>query len=146
MLQLQGIGCHNINWVSPSHVVPQLLAATAIAAEAGLKLPIVYNTGGYDALSTLALLDGVVDIYMPERQVRRRPSRPSGSPVCPNYPAVNRVAIQEMHRQVGDLIIGADGIATRGLLARHLVLPGRAGRQQGRVRVHRREHRHEPPT
>lgn len=123
MLHLQGMGCHNINLVSPSHVVPQILAGLLIAAQAGLRLPLVYNTGGYDALATLALLDGVIDIYMPDMKyadeaIARRLSQVDG------YPAANRVAVAEMHRQVGDLQIDKRGIAVRGLLVRHLVLPG----------------------
>jgi putative pyruvate formate lyase activating enzyme len=127
MLSLQGQGCHNINFVSPSHVVPQILAGLLIAAEAGLRLPLVYNTGGYDSLKTLALLDGVVDIYMPDAkysdaEVARRYSQVG------NYPAVNQAALKEMHRQVGDLTIDERGVARRGLLVRHLVLPdGLAG-------------------
>ena len=127
MLELQSQGCHNINFVSPSHVVPQILAGLLIAAQAGLRLPLVYNTGGYDSLKTLALLDGVVDIYMPdmkyaEPDVARRYSKIS------NYPAVNQAAVKEMHRQVGDLTTDERGIARRGLLVRHLVLPdGLAG-------------------
>jgi putative pyruvate formate lyase activating enzyme len=127
MLSLQSQGCHNINLVSPSHVVPQILVALLIAAEAGLRLPLVYNTGGYDSLETLKLLDGVVDIYMPDMKyadadVARRYSKVS------NYPAVNQVAVKEMHRQVGDLAIDDRGVARRGLLIRHLVLPeGLAG-------------------
>lgn len=122
MLQLQDLGCHNINLVSPSHVVPQILAAVLIAAHAGLRLPLVYNTGGYDALPTLALLDGVVDIYMPDVKyadaaVARRLSGVEG------YPAANRLAVAEMHRQVGDLLLDQRGLAVRGLLVRHLVLP-----------------------
>ncbi|MGQ9682499.1 MAG: radical SAM protein [Anaerolineae bacterium] len=122
MLRLQDLGCHNINLISPSHVVPQILAAVLIAAQAGLRLPLVYNSGGYDALSTLALLDGVVDIYMPDAKyadpgVGRRLSG------VPDYPALNRAAIGEMHRQVGDLQLNERGIAHRGLLVRHLVLP-----------------------
>ena len=125
MLELQAQGCHNINLVSPSHVVAQVIGAVAIAARRGLRLPIVYNTGGYDSPEALALLDGIVDIYMPdmkygdERQARRL-SR------VRDYVAVNRAAVREMHRQVGDLVIGADGLARRGLLVRHLVLPGGA--------------------
>jgi putative pyruvate formate lyase activating enzyme len=128
MLSLQAQGCHNINFVSPSHVVPQILAGLLIAAEAGLHLPLVYNTGGYDSLSTLEdLLDGVVDIYMPDMKyadadVARRYSKIS------NYPAINQAAVKEMHRQVGDLTLGNRGVAQRGLLVRHLVLPeGLAG-------------------
>jgi putative pyruvate formate lyase activating enzyme len=127
MLSLQDQGCHNINFVSPSHVVPQILVALLIAAEAGLRLPLVYNTGGYDALATLELLDGVVDIYMPDMKyadpdVARRFSKVT------NYPAVNQAAVKEMHRQVGDLIMDDHAVAQRGLLVRHLVLPeGLAG-------------------
>jgi len=127
MLRLQGMGCHNINFVSPSHVVPQILAGLLIATEAGLRLPLVYNTGGYDSLETLKLLDGIVDIYMPDMKyadqaVARRCSK------VENYPAVNQAAVKEMHRQVGNLITDERGIALRGLLIRHLVLPeGLAG-------------------
>ena len=122
MLALQDQGCHNINLVSPSHVVAPILEAIHLAARAGLRLPIVYNTGGFDSLAALALLDGVVDIYMPDmkysdtRQARRY-SRVVG------YPAANRLAVREMHRQVGDLVIDERGLAVRGLLVRHLVLP-----------------------
>jgi putative pyruvate formate lyase activating enzyme len=123
MLQLQHRGCHNINFVSPSHVVAQIIDAVSIAAGSGLRIPLVYNTGGYDSLEALALLDGVIDIYMPDMkygdsEVARRLSR------VRDYVAVNRAAVKEMHRQVGDLEIDADGLAKRGLLVRHLVLPG----------------------
>ena len=122
MLSLQSQGCHNINFVSPSHVVPQILAGLLIAAEAGLRLPLVYNTGGYDSLETLALRDGVVDIYMPDMKyadadVARRYSK------IGHYPASNQAAVKEMHRQVGDLTMDERGVAQRGLLIRHLVLP-----------------------
>jgi putative pyruvate formate lyase activating enzyme len=122
MLDLQRRGCHNVNLVSPSHVVPQILAATLLAARAGLRLPLVYNTGGYDSLATLALLDGVVDIYMPDCKYADEEvgARYSG---VPDYPAVNRAALREMHRQVGDLEPVGPEIARRGLLVRHLVLP-----------------------
>jgi putative pyruvate formate lyase activating enzyme len=127
MLSLQSQGCHNINFVSPSHVVPQILAGLLITAQAGLRLPLVYNTGGYDSLRTLALLDGVVDIYMPDMkyadpEAARRYSKIS------DYPAANQAAVKEMHRQVGDLTTDSRGVARRGLLVRHLVLPdGLAG-------------------
>ena len=127
MLGLQSQGCHNINFVSPSHVVAQILAGLLIAAQAGLRLPLVYNTGGYDSLKTLALLDGVVDIYMPDMKysdptVALRYSKIS------NYPATNQAAVKEMHRQVGDLRTDGQGVAQQGLLVRHLVLPdGLAG-------------------
>jgi putative pyruvate formate lyase activating enzyme len=122
MLRLQAMGCHNINFVSPSHVVPQILAGLLIAAQAGLRVPLVYNTGGYDSLATLGLLDGVVDIYMPDMKyadeaVARRYSK------VQDYPAVNQAAVKEMHRQVGDLVMDERGIALRGLLVRHRVLP-----------------------
>jgi len=127
MLRLQQMGCHNINLVSPTHVVPQILAALLIAAEAGLRLPLVYNTGGYDSLKTLKLLDGVVDIYMPDMKYSDEEMARKYSKV-ENYPAVNRAAVKEMHRQVGDLVLDERGIALRGLLVRHLVLPeGLAG-------------------
>jgi putative pyruvate formate lyase activating enzyme len=121
-LRLQAQGCHNINLVSPSHMVAQILAAVCIAAQRGLRLPLVYNTGGYDSLETLQLLDGVIDIYMPDMkysspQIARKYSR------IINYPKVNQAAVREMHRQVGDLQTDARGIAMRGLLVRHLVLP-----------------------
>lgn len=123
MLRLQAAGCHNINLVSPSHVAAQILAAVLVAAQAGLRLPLVYNTGGYDSLSTLELLDGVVDIYMPDMKYADAGIAERYSQV-PNYPEVNRAAVREMHRQVGDLHIDVNGLATRGLLVRHLVLPG----------------------
>jgi putative pyruvate formate lyase activating enzyme len=127
MLELQQYGCHNINFVSPSHVVPQILAAVLIAAQAGLRLPLVYNTGGYDSLTTLELLDGVIDIYMPDMKYASKQIGLHYSKIR-NYPQVNQAAVKEMHRQVGDLQINDRGVATRGLLVRHLVLPnGLAG-------------------
>jgi putative pyruvate formate lyase activating enzyme len=123
MVYLQAKGCSNINLVSPSHVVPQILEALVPAVEKGLNLPLVYNSGGYDSAETLRLLDGVVDIYMPDMKYSAKETarRLSG---IDDYPQTNREAVKEMHRQVGDLVIGNDGIATRGLLVRHLVLPG----------------------
>jgi len=122
MLELQARGCHNINLVSPSHVVAQIIAALADAAARGLRLPLVYNTGGYDSREALALLDGIVDIYMPDMKygdaaLARRYSK------VRNYVEANRAAVKEMHRQVGDLVLDEHGIARRGLLVRHLVLP-----------------------
>ncbi|RME83599.1 MAG: radical SAM protein [Caldilineae bacterium] len=122
MLELQAMGCHNINLVSPSHVAPQIMAAVLVAAQAGLRLPLVYNTGGYDSLEMLRLLDGVIDIYMPDMKyadarIARKYSR------IKDYPRVNQAAVKEMHRQVGDLQIDEQGLARRGLLVRHLVLP-----------------------
>jgi putative pyruvate formate lyase activating enzyme len=123
MLDLQAQGCHNINLVSPSHVVPQIMAATLIAAQADLRLPLVYNTGGYDSMEMLGLLDGVVDIYMPDMKFADAEAARRYSKVA-NYPQVNQAAVREMHRQVGDLQIDEMGLATHGLLVRHLVLPG----------------------
>lgn len=122
MLHLQSAGCHNINFVSPSHVVPQILAAVMIAAQAGLHIPLVYNTGGYDSLSMLHMLDGVIDIYMPDMKYSDAHLARIYSKVR-NYPQINQAAVREMHRQVGDLIINEHGLAVHGLLIRHLVLP-----------------------
>jgi putative pyruvate formate lyase activating enzyme len=124
MLALQKEGCHNINFVTPSHVVPQILAAVQKAAEKGLSLPLVYNTSAYDAVETLKILEGVIDIYMPDFKFWD----PRSSDVtcgAPDYPDAARKAILEMHRQVGDLVMDATGLAQRGLLIRHLVMPDR---------------------
>ena len=123
MLELQAQGCHNINLVTPEHVVPQILEALPTAVEGGLRLPLVYNTGAYDSLESLKLVDGVVDIYMPDfkfwdPEMARRYLR------APNYPEATRRAIKEMHRQVGHLVLDESGMALRGLLLRHLVMPG----------------------
>ena len=127
MLSLQAQGCHNINFVSPTHVVAPILAGVLIAAEAGLRLPLVWNTGGYDSLVALALLDGVVDIYMPDMKYADEETARKYSKVK-DYPAVNQAAVKEMHRQVGDLVMDENGVALRGLLVRHLVMPeGLAG-------------------
>ena len=122
MLSLWKSGCHNINIVTPSHIVPQLLESIAIAAGRGLDIPIVFNTGGYDSVDTLRLLDGVVDIYMPDAKYGDTAVAAVLS-YAPEYPAVMKAAIAEMHRQVGDLVV-EEGIAVRGLIIRHLVLPG----------------------
>jgi putative pyruvate formate lyase activating enzyme len=127
MLSLQARRCHNINLVSPTHLVPQILEALELAIESGLRLPLVYNSGGYDSVETLTMLDSIVDIYMPDmkyddEQVARELSG------IEDYPAINKAAIKEMHRQVGDLQVDEHGVARRGLLVRHLVLPhGLAG-------------------
>jgi len=123
LLTLQNRGCHTINPVSPTHIVAPILAALLIAAEAGLRLPLVWNTGGYDSLAALALLDGVVDIYMPDIKYAAEETARRYSKVR-DYPAINQAGVKEMHRQVGDLTLDRDGIALRGLLVRHLVLPG----------------------
>lgn len=122
MLTLQSHGCHNINLVSPSHVVPHILDALVLAVESGLYLPLVYNTGGYDSPETLKLLDGVVDIYMPDMKFANG-GQAKKYTRAQDYPSVNRAAVREMYRQVGDLRIDDYGIAWHGLLVRHLVLP-----------------------
>jgi putative pyruvate formate lyase activating enzyme len=132
-LALQAQGCHNLNLVSPTHVVAAILPALVLAAERGLRLPIVYNTGGYDSPEALELLDGVVDIYMPDMKyddpaVSRRLSHAAV------YPQANRHAVRAMHQQVGDLRIDSRGLAEHGLLVRHLVLPGGLAGTAGVVR------------
>jgi len=122
MLSLQAQGCHNINFVSPSHVVAQIISAVNIAAANGLRLPLVYNTGGYDSLEALELLDGIIDIYMPDMKYGDSELAHRYSHVR-NYVIINRLAVKVMHRQVGDLVLDKNGIAIRGLLVRHLVLP-----------------------
>jgi putative pyruvate formate lyase activating enzyme len=122
MLELQAQGCHNINFVTPEHVAPQIVEALPFAIEQGLRLPLVYNTSAYDSMESLALLDGLVDIYMPDlkywdSEMARKYSR------APDYPEAARRAIKEMHRQVGNLVIEDNGLARRGLLIRHLVMP-----------------------
>ena len=125
MLALQRRGCHNINFVTPEHVVPQILEAIAEAVPRGLDLPIVYNTSSYDSVESLRLLEGVVDIYMPdfkfwESETAKRLAK------AKDYPERAREAIREMHRQVGVLRFGPDGLARRGVLVRHLVMPGQS--------------------
>ena len=123
MTWLQEQGCHNLNLVTPTHFMPQILKALGIARERGFDLPIVYNTSGYDSVESLKLLDGIVDIYLPDMRysdeaVARRCSAAS------QYPEVNRAAVREMYRQVGNLVVDETGLAKRGLIIRHLVLPG----------------------
>ena len=122
MLDLQERECHNVNFVTPSHVVPQILEALVDAAERGLRLPLVYNTGGYDSLKTLELLDGVVDIYMPDFKFASAEASERFLHAR-DYPDVAKTAVKEMYRQVGDLTFDERGIAERGLLVRHLVMP-----------------------
>ncbi len=123
MVSLQKQGCHNINFVTPSHVVPQILAALPPAVDKGLSVPLVYNSSGYDLVEALELLDGVIDIYLPDFKFWKKDTaaRYAGAP---DYPARAKAAIREMYRQVGDLRIDEDGIASKGLLVRHLVMPG----------------------
>ena len=123
MLALQERGCHNINFVTPEHVAPQVVEALAVAIDRGLNLPVVYNTSAYDAITSLKLMDGLADIYMPDfkfwsRESARRLLK------AKDYPERAREAFREMHRQVGDLCFTPDGVACRGLLVRHLVMPG----------------------
>ena len=131
-LELQDRGCHNLNWVSPSHQVPQLVRALEIAARRGLELPVVYNSNGYDSVQTLRLLDGIVDIWMPDLKYADADAgcRLSG---VDDYPQRARAALAEMHRQVGDAWeLGPEGELRRGLLVRMLVLPaGLAGIEEG---------------
>ena len=127
MLSLQAKSCHNINLVSPTHVVPYILEALEVAVDEGLHLPLVYNSGGYDSVETLKLLDGIVDIYMPDMKYSDAEIAEQLSGIK-DYPKINRAAVKEMHRQVGDLQIDEQGVAQCGLLVRHLVLPnGLAG-------------------
>lgn len=123
MLELQEQGCHNINFVSPSHVVPQILSALQIAFSGGLNIPLVYNCSGYESVDTLKLLDGMIDIYMPDFKFWSETSA-SRYAKAGDYPEMARRAITEMHRQVGDLETDENGIASRGLLIRHLLMPG----------------------
>jgi len=123
MLSLQESGCHNLNLVTPTHFVPQILKALGIARDRGFMLPIVYNTSGYESLETLRLLDGIVDIYLPDMRYNDNAVAIKYS-VAPHYVEVNRAAIKEMYRQVGNLMLDENGIAKRGLIIRHLVLPG----------------------
>jgi putative pyruvate formate lyase activating enzyme len=122
MVELQMMGCHNINFVTPTHYVPQVLKALPIAVEKGLKVPLVYNTGGYDSVETLKLLDGVFDIYMPDFKYADGKVAEEYSQAS-DYPEMAKLAFKEMHRQVGDLLLDERGIALTGLLVRHLVLP-----------------------
>jgi putative pyruvate formate lyase activating enzyme len=123
MVALQQQGCHNINFVTPSHVVPQILSALEIAIQQGLSVPLVYNSGGYDLPATLKLLEGVFDIYMPDFKFWDSDVAESACQ-AKDYPQIARAALREMHRQVGDLQVAENGIAQKGLLIRHLVLPG----------------------
>ena len=133
MVSLQRQGCHNINFVTPSHVVPQILAALPKAIDEGLTVPLVYNSSGYDSVETLKLVDGVFDIYMPDFKFWDGESAKRYAK-APDYPEKARAALKEMHSQVGDLELDEQGIAVRGLLVRHLVMPG--ARQETREIMH----------
>lgn len=130
MISLQNLGCHNINFVSPTIWIPQILKSLPLAIKKGLNIPLVYNTGGYDAVSTLKLLDGIFDIYMPDIKYSDSKIAKKYS-LVPDYWEIIQKAVQEMHRQVGDLVVDKKGIAQKGLLIRHLVLPeGLAGTEK----------------
>lgn len=122
MMEVQGMGCHNINLVTPTHQMPMIIHAIALAADMGLDVPIVYNCGGYESIKALKILDGVVDIYMPDFKYSD-PEMSLKYSKAKDYPEKAMAAIREMHRQVGDLIIDKRGIGVQGLLVRHLVLP-----------------------
>ena len=133
MLALQKMGCHNINWVTPEHVAPQILEALPPAVRGGLRLPIVYNTSAFDSLESLRQMDGVVDIYMPDFKYwsEEKSARYLGSA---DYPEAARAALKEMHRQVGDLELDGRGLARRGILLRHLVMPDGLAETRGIMR------------
>jgi putative pyruvate formate lyase activating enzyme len=124
MLDLQGRGCHNINFVTPTHYAPQLIAALPLAIEQGFRLPLVYNCGGYESLDVIRLLDGIVDIYLPDIKFLDPLASDRYLDGAADYPMVVRTILQEMYRQVGDLVLDTHGIAQQGLLVRHLVMPG----------------------
>lgn len=122
MLELQGMGCHNINLVTPTHVLPQILSALKIAIASGLRIPLVYNTGGYELTETIKLLDGIIDIYMPDMRYSGEETSARFSN-APGYPRYNQESVREMYRQVGRAKMDDSGIIERGLIIRHLVLP-----------------------
>ena len=125
MLYLQGVGCHNINLVTPTHVMPNILNATRIALKKGLHIPLVYNTSGYESLEILRLLDGIVDIYLPDMKYMDHEKAAQYSAGASDYPDVTKQAIIEMNRQVGGVLLDRQGVALRGLMIRHLVMPNR---------------------
>ena len=122
MLDLQNQGCHNINFVTPEHVVPQILEALPLAVQMGLRLPLVYNTGAYDSMESMQMMEGIVDIYMPDFKYWSN-ERSQKYLKAKDYPETARAVIKEMHRQVGDLVLDENGLAKRGVLLRHLVMP-----------------------
>ncbi|MCW5978646.1 MAG: radical SAM protein [Bryobacteraceae bacterium] len=124
MLELERRGCRNINVVTPTHVAPNIVAAVAIAARQGLRAPIVYNCGGYESLEVVKLLEGIVDIYLPDFKYADGDMAAKYSAGARDYPEAAAAAIKEMHRQVGELVVDEDGVALRGLMIRHLVMPG----------------------
>jgi len=134
MLQLQAIGCHNINLVTPTHVMPNILNATRIALKNGLRLPLFYNTSGYERLEMLKILDGIVDMYKPDMKYMDPEKAAKYSAGASDYPEVAKRAILEMHRQVGVLKVDRRGIGLRGVLIRHLVMPNRVADTEKFVR------------
>jgi len=130
MLRLQELGCRNINFVTPTHYVPQIVASLPAAIDRGLRLPLVYNCSGYESMDVIRLLEGIVDIYMPDVKFM---NGDYSAKFCnaPDYPEVIRKVLKEMHRQVGDLRGNSDGVAERGLLIRHLVMPGGFASSEG---------------
>ena len=142
MIGLQDMGCHNINFVTPTHYAPQIVSSLPEAIDMGLRVPIVYNCSGYESIEVIRLLEGVVDIYMPDaKYMDERFAKQLSN--APDYPEVLKEVLKEMHRQVGDLAIDSDGIAERGLLIRHLVMPGGAASSEallkfvaGEISVH----------
>lgn len=125
MIKIQNMGCHNINLVTPTHYVPNIVCAVQKAIPLGLRIPLVYNTGGYEKLETLQLLDGIIDIYLPDCKYMEPEKAAKYSSEAYNYPHYVKIALKEMHRQVGDLQVNSRGVAVRGLIIRHLVLPNR---------------------
>lgn len=125
MLKVQSFGCHNINLVTPTHYVPSIVSALEQATELGLKIPLVYNTSGYETLEVLELLDGIIDIYLPDLKYMATSSAAKYSSGAYNYPYHAKLAVKEMHRQVGELKLDEKGIAMRGVVMRHLILPNR---------------------
>jgi putative pyruvate formate lyase activating enzyme len=138
MLELQGLGCHNINLVTPEHVVPQIVEALPFAVEGGLRLPLIYNTSGYDSMESLRLLDGIVDVYMPDFKYWSSAASARYSK-AENYARTVQEGLREMQRQVGDLVLDDQGLARRGLLVRHLVMPGGVAETREVMRFLRRE-------
>ncbi|MEC9423024.1 MAG: radical SAM protein, partial [Nitrospinota bacterium] len=122
MLDLQSRGCHNINFVTPEHVVPQILEALPLAVQMGLRLPLVYNTGAYDSMESMQMMEGIIDIYMPDFKYWSN-ARSQKYLKAKDYPETARQVIKEMHRQVGDLVLDENGLAKRGVLLRHLLMP-----------------------
>ncbi|MGD8948515.1 MAG: radical SAM protein [Desulfobacterales bacterium] len=134
MLHLQKIGCHNINLVTPTHVMPNIVNAARIAFKDGLRIPLVYNTSGYERVEIVKLLDGIVDIYLPDMKYMNADKAAKFSAGASDYPEVAKAAIIEMHRQVGIHQVNSQGIATRGVMIRHLVMPNRVAGTEAFVR------------